>query len=75
MARNGYTGVSIPETLVNKIDDEIKNYNHGYASRSEFVKDAVRQLLEKVQNNGEGTHSNPISPTQKKDNGETEKDV
>jgi len=29
----------------------------------------------RIPNNGEGIHSNPISPTQKKDNGETEKDV
>ena len=72
MARNGYTGISIPEPLANQIDDFLKINNHGYMSKGEFVKDAVRQLLTKLNGNGGNggafttTQTDPISPTKTK---------
>ena len=75
MARNGYTGISIPEPLTRQIEDFISTNKHGYKSKGEFVKDAIRQLLEKFNGNGGNgafstttttTTSDPISPTKTK---------
>jgi len=46
-----YVGLKIPKTLMDKIDLIISNGNLGYASRAEFVKDAVRILLSSLNNN------------------------
>lgn len=48
MARKGYTTVALPDTLMKDIDRIVKEKKKGYVSRGEFVKEAVRNLLEKV---------------------------
>lgn len=48
MARKGYTTVALPDPLMNEIDDVVKVKKKGYTSRGEFVKEAVRSLLEKL---------------------------
>ena len=48
MARKGYTTVAIPDNLMKEIDHIVKSKKKGYVSRGEFVKTAVRDLLEKV---------------------------
>ena len=50
MARKGYTTVALPNTLVKELDGIIKEKKKGYTSRGEFVKEAVRALLEKLRN-------------------------
>lgn len=52
MAREGYVGVTIPDTLIQEIDQVINQGKGGYRSRAEFLKDSARQLLFKIQNNG-----------------------
>lgn len=47
MARKGYTTVALPDSLVEEVDLIIKEKKKGYTSRGEFVKTAVRELLEK----------------------------
>lgn len=42
----GYITVSLPKYLIQKIDEIIEVTSLGYKSRPEFVKDAVRRLLE-----------------------------
>jgi len=41
-----YTTVHIPTVLADLIDEIIKKEKYAYASRSEFIKDAVRRFLE-----------------------------
>lgn len=43
-----YRNVSLPEGLLNQIDDVIKNTGFGYKSRSEFVKESVRSSLKEL---------------------------
>ena len=74
MARNGYTGISIPEPLAKQIDSFIETNTHGYTSKGDFLKDAARKLLNYYNNNGGNgafstTNSDPISPPTQK-NGE-----
>jgi metal-responsive CopG/Arc/MetJ family transcriptional regulator len=40
-----YPSISIPKELTNEIDRIIKSGKHGYKTRAEFVKDALRQYL------------------------------
>ena len=39
-----YTTISIPLSLADKIDEAVKKW--GYQSRADFVRDAIRRLLE-----------------------------
>lgn len=43
-----YTSVQIPKPLANAIDREINEGGLGYSSRAEFVKDAIRRLIERT---------------------------
>lgn len=45
-----YKGVSLPEKLVDDVDDIVKSGKGGYSSRSEFFKDAARTLIKKLKN-------------------------
>jgi Arc/MetJ-type ribon-helix-helix transcriptional regulator len=44
--RGKYTTVHIPTVLAEVIDEIIENGECAYSSRSEFIKDAARRLLE-----------------------------
>ena len=46
--RRDYTTVSIPFALMDKIDTVIDSKNHGYASRSDFIYDALRSRLREL---------------------------
>jgi metal-responsive CopG/Arc/MetJ family transcriptional regulator len=43
---DGYATVRIPVELANEIDEIVKSGLLGYKTRSELVKDAVRQKIE-----------------------------
>jgi len=43
---DGYATVRIPVELANEIDEIVKSGVLGYKTRSELVKDAVRQKIE-----------------------------
>jgi len=49
MLKIGYRSLRIPENLVAKIEKIIGREELGYASISEFVKDAVRRRLEEIE--------------------------
>lgn len=49
MTRDGYKGVSLPESLIKQIDQIIKDDKYGYRSRAEFQKDAIRLKLEHIE--------------------------
>ena len=44
----GYTNIPLPNELVNQIDNEIKHGESGYKTKSEFVKEAVREKLREL---------------------------
>ncbi len=48
MTRKSYVNVSIPDTLIEEIDEIIKEKKKGYTSRAELIKDAIRDILEKL---------------------------
>ena len=43
-----YTNIPMPNELVKQIDNEIKNGECGYKTKSEFVKEAVREKLREL---------------------------
>lgn len=45
MARKGYTTVALPNILMDKIDEIIKDKNHGYISKPEFIKESIREKI------------------------------
>jgi Arc/MetJ-type ribon-helix-helix transcriptional regulator len=49
MPKSGYRSVRIPDDMLTKMEDVINNNELGYASISEFVKDAVRRRLEDIE--------------------------
>jgi len=44
----GYTSVSIPDRLLEEIDEIVKKGHLGYRSRSEFIKEALRIQIIRV---------------------------
>lgn len=45
MVRKNYVNVSIPETLINQIDQIVDKKKEGYTSRAEFIKDCIREKI------------------------------
>ena len=43
-----YIGVSLPEEIINMIDEVIESGRYPYVSRADFVMDAVRKLLREL---------------------------
>lgn len=46
MTKSGYQGISLQESFIKIIDETIKN--HGYNSRCDFVRYAIRKELENI---------------------------
>ena len=44
----GYTTVSIPDEILNEIDEEIKDHFLSYRSRSEFIIERLGKRLEEI---------------------------
>jgi metal-responsive CopG/Arc/MetJ family transcriptional regulator len=40
-----YTTVSVPNSLINRVDEVVKNEKYGYPNRSDFILEAVRKRL------------------------------
>ncbi|MFH1590899.1 MAG: ribbon-helix-helix domain-containing protein [archaeon] len=49
MARKGYTTIALPNRLIEEIEKIIKQSKYGYISKPEFVKEAVREKLQKLE--------------------------
>jgi len=47
-----YVSISIPGELIVNVDKVIEKKVRGYSSRAEFVKDAIRRLLEDIAKDG-----------------------
>ena len=46
MAEDGYTRVSIPNELIQEIEQVLKIDPRGYSTITEFIKDAIRKNLD-----------------------------
>jgi metal-responsive CopG/Arc/MetJ family transcriptional regulator len=44
-----YVGIKIPKELAHQIDDIIDSKGGGYSSRAEFVKEAIRERLRRLE--------------------------
>ena len=49
MVEKKYSQVSLPKVITDQVDKEIKLSKNGYRSRAEFVIEAVREKLRKLQ--------------------------
>ena len=45
MPRKGYTTIALPNILIDKVEEIIKNKNYGYISKPEFIKEAIREKI------------------------------
>jgi metal-responsive CopG/Arc/MetJ family transcriptional regulator len=43
-----YATVRIPKELADEIDCQMKKQKRGYTSRAEFIKEAVREKIERI---------------------------
>jgi metal-responsive CopG/Arc/MetJ family transcriptional regulator len=71
-----YVGINIPEALTDQIDEIIEKGKQGYTSRAEFIKDASRQLIYKIKQNGgngNGGNTSHLSTTKTKNNEKKER--
>jgi len=48
MARKGYTTVALPNVLLDQVDDIVKSNKYGYVSKPEFIKEAIREKLQRL---------------------------
>jgi len=46
--KRSYTTVNVPWTLMNRIDFVLKEGDHGYASRTDFIYDSIRRRLREL---------------------------
>lgn len=46
--RRSYTTINVPWSLMNRIDVVLKDGNHGYASRTDFIYDSIRRRLREL---------------------------
>lgn len=45
MPQKGYTTIALPNVLIEQINEIIKNQKHGYISKPEFIKEAIRDKI------------------------------
>ena len=48
MGRRGYSSIGLPDELIKEVDKIVKDKKRGYQSRSEFIKEATRRLLDNM---------------------------
>ncbi len=46
--QRNYTTVSIPNSLMARVDDVVKNEKYGYQNRSDFINEAIRKRLREL---------------------------
>ena len=45
MTRKGYTTIALPNVLIERVNEVIKNKKNGYISKPEFIKEAIRDKI------------------------------
>lgn len=50
MPRKGYTTIALPNILIEQIEAVIDNKKYGYISKPEFIKEAIREKIQRLRN-------------------------
>lgn len=45
MPTKGYTTIALPNVLIEQVERIINNKKHGYVSKPEFIKEAIREKI------------------------------
>ena len=48
MARKGYSTIALPNVLLDRVEEIIKNKKNGYISKPEFIKEAIREKIRSI---------------------------
>lgn len=48
MPRKGYTTLALPNILLEQVEKIVKEEKHGFVSRTEFIKEAIREKIRAV---------------------------
>ena len=51
MARKGYTTIALPNILLDKVEELVRDTRHGYVSKPEFIKEAIRDKIRILKEN------------------------
>lgn len=62
MPREGLTSVSLPDDLIEKIDEFAENSDMGYTSRPDVIKTALREFFQRREAEGFGSGQGEDSP-------------
>ena len=49
MPAKGYSTIALPNILLDKVEKIIQNKNNGYVSKPEFIKEAIREKLRRME--------------------------
>jgi len=50
LPRKGYTTIALPNILINEVEKIIKDKRHGFISKPEFIKEAIREKIRGMKN-------------------------
>ena len=50
MPAKGYTTIALPNIIIKQVEEIIKNKKHGYISKPEFIKEAIREKIRNLKN-------------------------
>jgi len=45
MPSKGYVTIALPKIIIEQVEEIIKDKKHGYVSRPEFIKEAIREKV------------------------------
>jgi metal-responsive CopG/Arc/MetJ family transcriptional regulator len=45
MPSKGYVTIALPKIIIEQVEEIIKDKKHGYVSRPEFIKEAIREKI------------------------------
>lgn len=48
MGRKGYTTIALPNVLIEQVEQMVNDRKHGYISKPEFIKEAIREKLQRL---------------------------
>jgi len=48
MPSKGYVTIALPKIIIEQVEEIIKDKKHGYVSRPEFIKEAIREKIRSI---------------------------
>ena len=56
MPSKGYVTIALPKIIVEQVEELIKDESHGYISKPEFIKEAIREKIRDIKKKIEVVH-------------------